>query len=146
MQLPFLFVYGTLKSGACNTNAQYLHQHAELLGRARWPGRLYLVSNYPGAVPSAASNEFVYGELWKLADPEQLLATLDAYEECAPSSPVPHEYKRSLESVQLITGGKIEVQVIQAWAYLYNLDVAYLSQIADGNFVNDNQALIRRSL
>ena len=99
MQSPFLFVYGTLKSEAINTNAQHLHQHAQLLGRARWPGRLYLISNYPGAVPSSSNNEFVNGELWRLNDPDQLLATLDVYEECAPSSPVPHEYKRSLESI-----------------------------------------------
>jgi len=146
MQSPFLFVYGTLKSEAINTNAQYLHQHAQLLGRARWPGRLYLISNYPGAVPPSSNNEFVNGELWRLNDPDQLLATLDVYEECAPSSPVPHEYKRSLESVQLIAGEKGGAHIIQAWVYIYNLDIAGFNRIDDGNFVNGNHKLIRRVL
>jgi len=140
MQSPFLFVYGTLKSDAINTNANYLHEHSKLLGEARWRGSLYLVSNYPGAVPSTSKNEYVLGEVWKLADPKILLPLLDEYEECAPTSPTPHEYRRSLEWVEL----RNESKAIQAWVYIYNLEFAHLQKIESGNFRNDNEAIIRR--
>ena len=48
----FLFVYGTLMRNAHHPQAQHFHQAASFLGPARWQGRLYLVSYYPGAVPS----------------------------------------------------------------------------------------------
>ena len=134
----YLFVYGTLKSDAKNANANYLHENAVLIGEAKWPGSLYLVSNYPGAVRSNQGDRFVIGELWKLNDADRLLSTLDEYEECAPSSPEPHEYIRSLE---LVACGKEE---IQAWVYIYNLEVAHLQMIESGNFSNQNQQLIRR--
>ena len=57
-----LFVYGTLMRNAHNAHnpqAQYLHQAATFLGSAHWQGRLYLVSHYPGAVPS----ELAYASL-----------------------------------------------------------------------------------
>lgn len=138
MSSPYLFVYGTLKSDALNANAQRLHQHARLLGAAKWQGALYLVSNYPGAARSNNHDDYVLGEAWELRNPEALLASLDEYEECAPSSPGPHEYVRSLESIWL---GQDE---IKAWVYIYNLEIARLQKIESGNFINKNQTLIRR--
>ena len=122
-----LFVYGTLMRTAHNAQAQYFHQAASFLGPARWQGRLYLVSYYPGAVPSELTEDIVHGELWTLTDP-QTLALLDQYEECSPHDPLPHEYTRSIETVWL---GE---QVLNAWVYIYNRDTSGLKQIASGNF------------
>jgi len=86
--LDLLFVYGTLMRNAHNAHnpqAQYFHQAATFLGPAHWQGRLYLVSHYPGAVPSELTEEIVHGELWTLTDP-QTLALLDQYEECSPTN------------------------------------------------------------
>ena len=96
----FLFVYGTLMRNAHHPQAQHFHQAASFLGPARWQGRLYLVSYYPGAVPSELTEDIVYGELWTVTDP-QTLALLDQYEECTPHDPLPQEYTRSIETVWL---------------------------------------------
>jgi len=112
---------------AHNAQAQYFHQAASFLGPARWQGRLYLVSYYPGAVPSELTEDIVHGELWTLTDP-QTLALLDQYEECSPHDPLPHEYTRSIETVWL---GE---QVLNAWVYIYKRDTSGLKQIASGNF------------
>lgn len=122
-----LFVYGTLMRTAHNAQAQYFHQAASFLGPARWQGRLYLVSFYPGAVPSELTEDIVHGELWTLTDP-QTLALLDQYEECSPHDPLPHEYTRSIETVWL------GAQVLNAWVYIYKRDTSGLEQIASGNF------------
>ena len=125
-----LFVYGTLMRNAHNAHnpqAQYFHQAANFVGPARWQGRLYLVSYYPGAVPSELAEEIVHGDLWTLTDP-QTLALLDQYEECSPRDPLPHEYIRSIETVWL--GDK----ALNAWVYIYNRDTSGLKQIVSGHF------------
>jgi gamma-glutamylcyclotransferase (GGCT)/AIG2-like uncharacterized protein YtfP len=140
MTSSYLFVYGTLKSDAFNPNAQKLHHHAKLFGPARWQGALYRIRNYPGAVRSDNKDEYVLGELWRLNNAKEMLAVLDKYEECAPHSPLPHEYIRILEPVYF------GAEIIDAWIYLYNLDTENLEKIESGNFVNENQTLVRRVL
>lgn len=123
----FLFVYGTLMRNAHHPQAQHFHQAARFLGPARWQGRLYLVSYYPGAVPSELTEDIVHGELWTLTNP-QTLALLDQYEECSPRDPLPHEYTRSIETVWL---GE---QALKAWVYIYKRDTNGLKQITSGHF------------
>jgi gamma-glutamylcyclotransferase (GGCT)/AIG2-like uncharacterized protein YtfP len=115
-----------------------LHHNARLIGAAKWPGLLFLVSNYPGAVRSNNPNDVVLGELWELNNPHSTLSTLDEYEECSPASPSPHEYIRSLETVWQ------DEKSYLAWVYIYNLENAHLKKIPDGNFLNQNQRLVRR--
>lgn len=134
-----LFVYGTLQSDAINENAKLLHSQARLLGKARWQGSLYLVSNYPAAVVSGDIQQWVAGELWQLNDPQKTLDALDIYEECAVNSPLPHEYERSIESIE------INGEMMMAWIYLYQLNTDKLERIDSGIFVNPNQALVRRN-
>jgi len=140
MNSSYLFVYGTLKSDAINANAHHFHRHADLIGNARWQGHLYLVSNYPGAVRAEAKDGFVLGELWLLKNPEYVLTFLDEYEECAPTSPLPHEYRRSVELVE------INGEMIPAWLYIYALDTSTLQRMQTGNFMNDNHEIMRRAL
>ena len=123
----FLFVYGTLMRNAHHPQAQHFHQAARFLGPARWQGRLYLVSYYPGAVPSVLTEDIVHGELWTLTNP-QTLALLDQYEECSPRDPLPHEYTRSIETVWLGD------QALKAWVYIYKRDTNGLKQITSGHF------------
>jgi len=139
IESDYLFVYGTLKSDATNTNAKQFHEQAELIGAARWQGSLHLVTNYPAAVISKNKDEFVFGELWQLKNPEQVLSLLDKYEECAISTLLPHEYERSVEFIN------IDQKIIPAWVYLYQLSTTDLPRIKTGIFINENHALIRRS-
>lgn len=139
MSSQYLFVYGTLKSDAINVYAKQFHAQAQLIGTARWQGVLYLVTNYPAAVASSNPQDRVMGELWKLNDPEPVLQALDEYEECAPTSPVPHEYKRLIQPIE------INGQVIQAWIYVYLPSITKLVKIDSGLFINQNHTLLRRS-
>ena len=112
---------------AHHPQAQHFHQAASFLGPARWQGRLYLVSYYPGAVSSELTEDIVHGELWTLTNP-QTLALLDRYEECTSLDPLPHEYTRSIETVWL---GE---QALKAWVYIYKRDTNGLKQITSGHF------------
>ncbi len=139
MSSQYLFVYGTLKSDATNAHAKQFHSQAQLIGAAAWQGCLYLVTNYPAAIASSNPQDRVIGELWKLIDPEPLLQALDEYEECASSSPLPHEYQRLIQPIEF------NAQVIQAWIYIYLPSTAELARIDSGLFINQNQKLLRRS-
>jgi gamma-glutamylcyclotransferase (GGCT)/AIG2-like uncharacterized protein YtfP len=136
----YLFVYGTLKSDASNADAKQFHSQAQLIGAATWQGCLYLLTNYPAAVASSNPKDRVMGELWKLNHPESILQALDEYEECAPFSPLPHEYERLVQPIE------IDGQVIEAWIYIYQLNTAELVRIDSGYFLNQNQQCIRRSV
>jgi gamma-glutamylcyclotransferase (GGCT)/AIG2-like uncharacterized protein YtfP len=76
--LNLLFVYGTLRSEFNNRYARLLRSQAELVGRATVPGSIYRVSHYPAFRPEPIGE--VYGELYRLKDPETTLKALDEYE------------------------------------------------------------------
>lgn len=139
MSSQYLFVYGTLKSDAINVHAKQFHSQAQLIGAGIWRGSLYLVTNYPAAVASSNPQDRVMGELWKLNDPEPVLQILDEYEECAATSPLPHEYERLIQPIE------INGQVIEAWIYIYLPSTVELVKIDSGLFINQNQTLLRRS-
>jgi gamma-glutamylcyclotransferase (GGCT)/AIG2-like uncharacterized protein YtfP len=124
-----LFVYGTLMRGFDHPMAQLLSRSAEFVGEARCQGRLYLVKHYPGLVLSDDPNEVVFGELFRLRRPVELLREFDMYEACGEGFPAPTEYVRQLLPVTLDDGPA------QAWTYLYNWPVIGLPRIASGRFM-----------
>jgi gamma-glutamylcyclotransferase (GGCT)/AIG2-like uncharacterized protein YtfP len=106
---PYLFVYGTLKSGFENRYAQRLRREARLLGRAHMPGRLYRIRWYPGMRPPRDPKDLVTGELYRLLQPSKTLEVLDEYEE---------EYARELHRATLEKSGE-NGQQFRAWVYMY---------------------------
>jgi gamma-glutamylcyclotransferase (GGCT)/AIG2-like uncharacterized protein YtfP len=124
-----LFVYGTLMRGFEHPMAQLLSRSADLIGEARCQGRLYLVTHYPALVLSADPADVVFGELYRLRAPDELLREFDMYEACGEGFAAPTEYVRQLLSVTL-EGGAAE-----AWTYVYNWPVAHLTRIASGRFL-----------
>ena len=102
---PYLFVYGTLKSGFRNRFARRLRREARLLGRAHMPGRLYRIRWYPGMRPPRESKDLITGELYKLRQPTKTLKALDEWEQ---------NYRRERQRATLETG-----QVLRAWVYTY---------------------------
>ena len=131
MLIQLLFVYGTLLTAFDNPPARSLRTQAECLGRASFGGRLYLVDGYPGAIRSDKSKERVWGELWRMTgDPTALLNELDAYEECTPDFPEPHEYRRCHIRVTHEDGREFH-----AWTWLYDRPVAGLKRIPSGDFL-----------
>ena len=125
----FLFVYGTLMSASLHPMAQQLRQHAKLMGAARWPGKLFLVNHYPGAIESDSPNDLVFGEVFELTNPV-VLDELDRYEECSSEFPEPHEYKRAIKTVF------VDNQAIPCWIYIYNRPIEGLALIPSGQFIN----------
>ena len=77
-----LFVYGTLMRGFDHPMAQLLSRSADFIGEARCQGRLYLVKHYPGLVLSDHPADVVFGELYRLRAPDELLREFDMYEAC----------------------------------------------------------------
>src|SRR5256885_16125343 len=91
-----LFVYGTLMRGFDHPMAQLLSRSADFIGETRCQGRLYLVKHYPGLVLSDGPNDVVFGELYRLRSPKELLREFDMYEACGEEVAEPTEYVRQL--------------------------------------------------
>jgi gamma-glutamylcyclotransferase (GGCT)/AIG2-like uncharacterized protein YtfP len=130
-----LFVYGTLMRDFDHPMAQLLSRSADFIGQARCRGRLYLVKHYPGLVLSDGTDEFVFGELYRLTQPEALLREFDMYEACGEGFAEPTEYIRRMLKVALLDGAASGVGTSEAWTYLYNWPVAHLPRIASGRFM-----------
>ena len=113
-----LFVYGTLMRGFDHPMARLLSRSADFIGEARCRGRLYLVKHYPGLVLSGDSTEVVFGELYRLHQPRELLREFDMYEACGEGFAEPTEYIRQMLPVTLVDGA-----VSEAWTYIYNWPV-----------------------
>ena len=116
--------------------AQLLSRSADFIGQARCRGRLYLVKHYPGLVLSDGTDEFVFGELYRLTQPEALLREFDMYEACGEGFAEPTEYIRRMLKVALLDGAASGVGTSEAWTYLYNWPVAHLPRIASGRFMD----------
>jgi gamma-glutamylcyclotransferase (GGCT)/AIG2-like uncharacterized protein YtfP len=135
MSCDRLFVYGTLMRDFDHPMAQLLAAHADFLGEAQCRGRLYLVKHYPGLVLSDDPAETVFGELYRLRQPDELLREFDMYEACGEGFPEPTEYVRQMLKVTLADGATSKPQVLEAWTYVYNWPVALLPRIASGRFM-----------
>ena len=129
-----LFVYGTLMRGFDHPMAQLLSRSADFIGEARCLGRLYLVKHYPGLVVSDDPDEVVFGELYRLRQPAELLGEFDMYEACGEGFAEPTEYLRHMLPVTLGDGAVSET-CSEAWTYVYNWPVAHLPRIASGRFL-----------
>ena len=129
MMLDRLFVYGTLMRGFDHPMGQLLSRSADFIGEARCQGRLYRVKHYPALVLSDDPADVVFGELYRLRAPGELLREFDMYEACGEGFAEPTEYVRQMLPVTLSD------KTVEAWTYLYNWPVAQLSRIASGRFL-----------
>jgi len=129
-----LFVYGTLMRGFDHPMAQLLSRSADFIGEARCVGRLYLIKHYPGLLLSDDPAEIVFGELYRLRQPEALLREFDMYEACGEGFAEPTEYIRQMLPVTL-ADETISEAFSEAWTYIYNWPVTGLPRIASGRFL-----------
>lgn len=128
LQEQFLFVYGTLMQGFQNPFALKLGQFSSFVGPGTFPGKLYRVSWYPGAVYLPDNSGTVFGEIYRLTDPETLLPMLDEYEE------VHSDPDRSLYLRQIIPVIANNGAIFPCWTYIYNQSAEGLQEITDGKF------------
>ena len=127
-----LFVYGTLMRATNGTIHPLLFGQVEFLGTGSITGKLFRVQDYPGAIKTTGGQPRITGEVYRLLDAKKLLPKLDAYEECTPDFPAPHEYQRSKIPISMANGHRLN-----AWVYLYNLDTTQLPLISSGDYRND---------
>jgi gamma-glutamylcyclotransferase (GGCT)/AIG2-like uncharacterized protein YtfP len=113
----YLFVYGTLLSGAPEPAVnRMLHGHCEDVGAASVGGRLYRLGWYPGLVPDPNAQNRVTGRLLRILAPDRCWPVLDAYEGYRPQAPGRSEFVRTRIKVRREPGG----ETIEAWTYVYN--------------------------
>src|SRR6266481_8716553 len=101
MTSDHLFVYGTLMRGFDHPMARLLSRSADFLGEAHCQGRLYRmkhyrIKHYPGLVLSDDPADVVFGELFRLCAPKELLREFDMYEACGEGFAQPTEYVRQM--------------------------------------------------
>jgi gamma-glutamylcyclotransferase (GGCT)/AIG2-like uncharacterized protein YtfP len=132
MTSDHLFVYGTLMRDFDHPTARMLSRNADFIGQARCRGRLFLVKHYPGLVLSEDEGDAVYGEVYRLHQPEALLREFDMYEACGKGFAEPTQYVRQMLSVTLEDGAS---EAVEVWTYIYNWPVAHLTRIVSGRFI-----------
>jgi len=131
----YLFVYGTLRRTTNTTMYQhFLKEDAEYIGDAIYRGKIYVVDIYPGVVPSDDEQDMVFGEVFKLKDPGELILRIDEYEGCSDDFPRPWLYYRDEVEVTLTDSG----ETIPVWIYLYNRDpeAKQLPRITSGDYMD----------
>ena len=134
MNSDLLFVYGTLMRGFDHPMAQLLSRAADFIGEARCRGRLYQIKHYPGLLLSDEPADHVFGELYRLRQPEALLREFDMYEACGEGFAEPTEYVRRMLPVTLADEAVSEA-LSEAWTYIYNWPVDGLPRITSGRFL-----------
>lgn len=131
MEEAYLFVYGTLLTGAARPEVtRLLTAHARDLGPATLQARLYDLGTYPGAVPSARPGDRVRGRLLRLRQPGRVIPRLDRYEGYRPDAEPVSEFVRRLATVVPETGAGAR----PAWVYYYNRAVDRRVRIATGDY------------
>ena len=85
---------------------------------------------YPALVLSDDPADVVFGELYRLRAPDELLREFDMYEACGEGFAEPTEYVR-----QMLPVTSEAHSVDEAWTYIYNWPVAHLPRIVSGRFL-----------
>jgi gamma-glutamylcyclotransferase (GGCT)/AIG2-like uncharacterized protein YtfP len=129
-ELPYLFVYGTLRAAAGTEWSRSLAAASRFVGAGRTHGALFDLGGYPGMTVRAGEDAWVRGEVCLLNDPSSMLPSLDTYEGCSPGNPLPHEFERQVVTVTLDNG-----QAVEAWAYIYTLETRDKKRITSGNYL-----------
>ncbi len=124
-----LFVYGTLLNDIHSMIANHLKTHSKLIGDGTVNGLLFDLGSYPGLVYQPETDRLVFGQVFELDDPEEVLATLDGYEGINLNSLAESEYSRLLVPVSL------DKDNLECWVYVYNGKTGGLKQIESGNYL-----------
>ncbi|MCB9038862.1 MAG: gamma-glutamylcyclotransferase [Lewinellaceae bacterium] len=127
---PNLFIYGTLLLPLSTQIGRYLQDNGELLGDALAPGRLYDLGQYPALWYDAGSAKRIYGQVFRLSDPDEVFKKLDPYEGIDPTHPSRNEYRREEVLVSL------NRQPVSCWSYILNHPPDGLAEIFCGNYLD----------
>ena len=123
-----VFFYGTLMRGFSRPGRARIESQLELIGRGWIQAALFDVGIYPAAVPAADGR--VWGEAYRMLDPDVVLAELDAIEGYRQDDPETSLYTRVAMAVNLEDG-----RSATAWVYLYNAPLGRATRIASGDYL-----------
>lgn len=125
-----LFVYGTLSRGSTAPAATWLRARSRWLGRGSFPGYLFDLGAYPGAVFQPEAGARVWGDCLWLEEPTAVWPELDAYEGLD-LGPAESEYQRRVVPIITLAG-----TLWPAQTYLYCLSTAHLPLIPGGDYLS----------
>jgi len=123
-----VFFYGTLMSGFKRPGRSHIDPKLTPVGRGSIKATLFDLGIYPAAIP--ASDERVFGELYRMSDADSVLAALDEIEGYRPSQPDASLYTR-VETPVTFDDGRVE----PAWAYFYNAPLGQAQRIESGDYL-----------
>ncbi|MFY9154183.1 MAG: gamma-glutamylcyclotransferase family protein [Prolixibacteraceae bacterium] len=134
--MSYLFVYGTLLKFTESEVTQFLNRNSQFISIGSFPGKLYEVSGYPGAIYLPDESDRVSGNILEIPSAETVFAVLDLYEEVGDQFPEPNEYIRKQIPVEDNSG-----KIFNCWFYEYNWPVENLMQILSGDYAQFRKTL-----
>lgn len=123
-----VFFYGTLMAGFDRRRRAGIDDKLTYIGRGSIQAALFDLGLYPAAVP--APDRRVWGEVYRMSEPEPVLAALDEIEGYAPADPDRSLYLRGETAVTLPDGSQAP-----AWVYFYNAPLGKAPRIASGDYL-----------
>jgi gamma-glutamylcyclotransferase (GGCT)/AIG2-like uncharacterized protein YtfP len=123
-----VFFYGTLMTPFDRPGRRRIEPFLTFLGRGSICAALYDLGIYPAAVP--AGDGQVWGELYEVESPREVLDALDEIEGFRPNEPESSLYRREKASVMLEDG-----TAETAWAYFYNAPLGRAERIDSGDYL-----------
>src|SRR5262249_6097194 len=123
-----VFFYGTLMSAFQRPSRALVDGLLTPRGRGWIHAALFDLGIYPAAVP--ADDARVWGEVYRMSDPEPVLNALDEIEGYREDEPDSSLYTRSKISVTFENG-----QTAEAWGYFYNAPLGKAPRIESGDYL-----------
>lgn len=123
-----VFFYGTLMAGFDRRRRAGIDQNLTYMGRGSIQGALFDLGIYPAAVPGSEGR--VWGEVYGMVAPDEVLAALDDIEGYRPENPDRSLYARSQADVTLPDGTEA-----RAWVYFYNAPLGRAPRIPSGDYL-----------
>jgi gamma-glutamylcyclotransferase (GGCT)/AIG2-like uncharacterized protein YtfP len=124
-----VFFYGTLRTGFSRRPRTGVDPKLKFLGHGSIQAALFDVGLYPAAVPATDSQ--VFGEVFEMIDPDEVLAALDDIEGYRPNEPDLSLYTR-VEAPVTFEDGRVE----PAWVYFYNAPLGRAARILSGDYLD----------
>ena len=125
----YLFVYGTLAKEIAPREIATAVKKLKDVSPGFVLGRLYDISEYPGAVLNGNPQDKIFGRIYQLPGDPAVLDRLDRYEGFDPAHPAQSVFVRRRTSIN----GPKETR-LKGWVYEYNRDVSSESRIKNGPY------------